>query len=389
MTDHAAPWQAEEPTAGSQRTKAYASPVSRVVAIALIATALAGLYIARNDADVRVIQQDTTGGPGGYVRLDRDPSPGLESALVTGDGQAYAAIARDPTISHPEVFRLGRSDAAYRWQRPLFGYLVYVGALGHPHWVPRAQAAVVALGVGLAVAAVALLLLARSVPPALALLVLASPGMLSSVVDLTGEAWALAFLTIGLFAWHTTPRRGWGAAVALTLAILTRESALIAIVALILVELTRRRDNATNASRASRAGPLLIPILAYAGWATLLRVRIGAWPAEERSGKMSIVPLGGLLDRITNFAQPRQSVAWLAIGVVLVVYVLARARRDPLTPIVIAFAAFALFVGSLVWDYWGNFGRALEPIYAYGYVIVVTTVLEQRRLEIAQRCRRG
>jgi hypothetical protein len=363
------------------RTTAYASPVWRLVSLALIATVLAGLYIARMDTSVRIIPQSMTGGSGGYVRLDHDPSPGLESALVTGDGQAYAAIARDPAISHPEVFRAGPSDAAYRWQRPLLGYLVYVASLGHPHWVPRAQAALVALGVGLAVAAIALLLIARSVPPMFALLVLASPGMLSSMVELTAEAWALAFLTIGLYAWHTSPRRRWVAAVALTLAVLAREGSLIAILALILVELIRSRDHATNTSRTSRFGPLLIPILTYAGWATLLRVRIGAWPFHVRGG-LSIVPLRGLLDRIDNFAEPRQSIVWLAVGVILIAYAVARARRDPLTPSVIAYGIFALFVGSLVWDSWGDFGRALEPIYAYGYVIVLATVVEQRRHKI-------
>ena len=29
------------------------------------------------------------------------------------------------------------------------------------------------------------------------------------MVELTGEAWALAFLTIGVYAWHTSPRRRW------------------------------------------------------------------------------------------------------------------------------------------------------------------------------------
>jgi hypothetical protein len=89
--------------------------------------------------------------------------------------------------------------------------------------------------------------------------------------------------------------------------------------------------------------------------------------------------LCGLAHRIAHFGEPAQSFLWLIVGALLVGYAVFRNRHDPLTPIVVAYAIFACFMGTLVWDYWGNFGRALEPVYAYGLVVLLGGILGRTR----------
>jgi hypothetical protein len=352
--------------------------VLRAVALGLIAFLLACAYIAWRDNDVR-IERSASNTDGGYVTLYRDPAPGLESAMAAGDGQAFGAIARDPTMSRPEVFRAGPADAAYRWQRPLLGYMTYLVSLGQARWEPRAQAIAVAMGAGVAVAAIALMLIARSVSPVFALGVLVSPGVLSAMDRLTAETWMLAFLSIGLLVWQRHPRSPIVAAIAFSFAVLARETALVAVVALLIVEVTRRNRDTRLAKAVRNAWPLAVPVLTYAAWSALLRARLGAWPTDAHDGRLSIVPLRGLLRQADHFAQPRQTFLWLAVAILFCLYALLRARSDQLTPIVTAYGVFALFVGALVWDFWGNFGRALEPLYAYGLVIVATAVARTTR----------
>ena len=152
--------------------------------------------------------------------------------MAVGDGQAYGALAQDPTLARPEVFSGGANTAAYRYQRPVLGYLAWAASLGRPEWEPNAQGLLVVLGAAAAAAACAELLRRRGHNPLLALVVLLAPGMLSALQTLTAEPIALAFLTLGLLLWWDDPRRATLAAVCFSLAALTRESSLVAVAAI-------------------------------------------------------------------------------------------------------------------------------------------------------------
>lgn len=67
----------------------------------------------------------------------------LELLLVQSDGEAFASLARDPTLARPEVFRTD-AEAAYRAQRPLVPYAAWALSLGRTGWVPPALAALLA-----------------------------------------------------------------------------------------------------------------------------------------------------------------------------------------------------------------------------------------------------
>src|SRR4051812_48983127 len=68
----------------------------------------------------------------GFVSNFDPPSSPIEVTANSGDGQSFAALAQDPSLSRPDVFYRGKSEAAYRAQRPLAGYLAWAMSLGQP-----------------------------------------------------------------------------------------------------------------------------------------------------------------------------------------------------------------------------------------------------------------
>src|SRR4051812_22452175 len=86
-----------------------------------IATALLGLTLTSNRGQ-RV--------PDVFVRGFAGSERLLDVALAKGDGQAYAALARDPALQHPESFEEGAREEAYRAQRPLLPYLAWALSVG-------------------------------------------------------------------------------------------------------------------------------------------------------------------------------------------------------------------------------------------------------------------
>jgi hypothetical protein len=141
--------------------------VRRVV----VAGLLAAVYMSGQIHKVDIVDR---GQP--YVRTYREATNGLRGAMAAGDGQAYLALAQDPTMTRPGVFVLGRNGAVYRYQLPLLGYLSWAASLGRPNWEPGARAVIVVLGTAVAIGGCAELLRRRRREPLLALVVLAAPG---------------------------------------------------------------------------------------------------------------------------------------------------------------------------------------------------------------------
>ena len=338
--------------------------------VALLATVISGVYMLGAAHRLRLVGAGTP-----YVRLYDHATHGLEASMAVGDGQAYGALAQDPTLARPEVFSGGANTAAYRYQRPVLGYLAWAASLGRPEWEPNAEGLLVVLGAAAAAAACAELLRRRGHNPLLALVVLLAPGMLSALQTLTAEPIALAFLTLGLLLWWDDPRRATLAAVCFSLAALTRESSLVAVAAIGVVEVMRRPrlQPVQLGSWLRRVAPPAAPFAVYLAWITLLRVRLGVWPISARGGRLSRVPFGGLVHAMSAFGNPRSTWFWLVAGVLLVVFTFVR-RADPLRAVVLAYALFGAVLGTVVWHRWQDFGRPLLPLYAFGLLIVMTRI---------------
>jgi hypothetical protein len=299
-----------------------------------------------------------------YVRSFDDSTGALDLALAVGDGQSYAAIARDPALDHPGRFRGGAREEAYRGQRPLASYLVWAGTAGRPGLVPLGLAAATVAGAGLASGAAAVLLERRRARPWWALALLVAPPSLVALSWLTPELLALGLGLAGLLLWRGPRRRPALAAVLLAAAVLTRETMLVMVLAMAVAEAWHRPRR-----RLRRLAPLALPVAALVGWAAVVRARLGWWPwsaAQRRLG----APIRGLAGAVPTW---RGGASWaaLAAAVVLAVACVATRPRTMETAIVIAYAAFALVMGSNVWLRWQDFSRPLLPLYALAILAIV------------------
>lgn len=309
-----------------------------------------------------------------HYRVLDDP---LELLIVQSDGQAFASLARDPLLRRPEVFRTAE-EAAYRAQRPLFGWLAWAGAVGRSGWVPPAMAALSVLGTGAAVAAAAELLRDRGAPRWPALLVLLLPGTYAALSYLGPEPVALALGLWGLVLWEREPARWLPWTILLTLATLTRETLLVVPVALLLWSVAHRRRPWL---------PLLVPGGAIAAWWAVLHLRLGAVPTDAGDDRLTL-PFAGLVESITSAGSDVVGLVvygTLLAGLTVGAVVLAR-RDDALLWVLVLHVGLAAVLGPLVWDSWYYFGRVLLPAYVLGVVLVAGRVLgdEGRALTAAR-----
>lgn len=329
----------------------------RVIVVALIAIGVSTAIVAVKAH--RTVINDPNGHP--FVSLYAHAHSGLDALLARGDGQAFAAIARDPSFARPDVYS-SDAEAAYRAQRPLLGELAWVASAGQPDAVPGVLAVLVVMSTGLLVAALALLLERVGVSPLFALAVFALPGAVTSIFGLTAEMLAAALATLGLLAWMSSPRRTAPAIVAFSLVAVTRESFLVVPVALALLALVRRapwRDLAM----------LGVPVAVYLGWTAIVRARFGSWPTDARAGRVRALPLSGPVDAFRHGGEAGAIAFWLLVAVGLVVLAMMLRAPAELRAVVFVSAAFALFVGQAVWAKPSDFGRALMPLYLYGGVL--------------------
>lgn len=290
-----------------------------------------------------------------YVRLYDHPENALEVIVNQGDGQAFAALAQDPTLSRPEVFRGGAPEAAYRAQRPLLGWLAGLSSLGQADLVPAALVGWAVLGFALLGASATLLAVERGREPRYAALVLLLPGALITL-DWTGpEALGLAAALVGLVTWRRADPPLLLTGLLFTLAGLSRETLLL----IPLVLLARELTTSTRSPR--RLAALAVAPVTLAAWIVLVHARLDAWPTDARQDRLS-APFVGLSDAVGGWGAV--DAAFAAVAVVLVVAVLMRRPRSDEALIVAAHAVFALCLGAAVWARVEDFGRVLLPLYA-------------------------
>jgi hypothetical protein len=344
---------------------------SRVLALGIAGACVATLVLVLGAHAVRVAPAPERGT---RAPAATQSSVGLRALLTAGDGQAYAAIARDPTLARP-LLLASKPEFAYRAQRPLFGEVAWVASLGHSGSVPLTLAVLSVLAAGLAVMALAVLLGRYGLQPPIALGLFAVPTVLGIIWGMTPELLELAFITAGVLAWTACPRRLAIAVLAFTLAALTRESMLLVPFTMGVFELVAQR------SRPARRdiGALVIPFVAYAGWVAVVRARVGFWPFAARSNRLTLIPFAGLVHSVQRSSNRGTAVAWVLVGLVVVIVALVLGRRDEWYALVVAFLLMAPFLGADVWKRPADFGRVLLPLFVYSIVLVLDALKRRTR----------
>lgn len=345
----------------------------RSLVAGLLGTVLAGLVTVLS---LQALEGVTTSGRA-YVRtFDRNTRP-LDVALASGDGQAFAAIAADPTLSHPEVFRAGAPEAAYRAQRPLVSYAAWALSGGQSGLIPAALAVLFVLGEGLAVGASAALLERQGRRPELALLVLVLPPSLAALGWFGPEPLGMGLTIVGVLAWKRKTVRGtWSAVVLFSLAGLTRETFLL--VPLMLAATgTLRRERPLRV-----VAPLALPFVVWLTWILVVHLRLAAWPWDAGDCRLAGKPLAGFLEA-TRFwpSGPSMAVVALAAMVVLAALCVWRRPSEELTWVVAGYAALGAFMGDCVWRRWEDFTRPLMPLYVFGLLALLGGALHNRALD--------
>jgi hypothetical protein len=303
-----------------------------------------------------------------YVRLYDHPQNGFEAKLNQGDGQAFAALAQDPLLQRPEVFRAGDAEAAYRAQRPLLGWLVWAATLGQAGAVPIAMFVSSLLGLAALAAVMAWMLIRRGASVLWAFVAVLSPGALVTV-DWTGpEGLGTAAALLGTQQW--IDRRRATALVGLVAAGLLRESLLLVPVAIAAHALVVRRDALRTVL------PLAAPIGVFAVWVGIVWTQIGALPSDAGQGRLA-APFTGLFEATRGWDLRDLVMAVLLLGIG--VAAIAVNRRDPAAWVAATFAVASFAFGSEVWRRVEDFGRILLPIAAFGALAVAPRYERRRR----------
>jgi hypothetical protein len=337
--------------------------------VLIIGAAVAALATV---AMIYTIDQTVVPPPGtvrSYTSTFSTPQSPVEVVLVRADGQAYGALALDPTLAHPEVFTNGPQWASYFARRPVLPALLWAGTGGDRALLPVAVTVVNALGLGLlAAAAVALVQVrGRGQDDRLAILVVLVPAVVMHFLNPAVEALAFGLAGFGLVLWTRANPNRVVAAVLFALAALTRETMMIVPAVLAVEALVRHR------ARFRDLALLLMTPVAYVAWGAVVRSRFGSLGANGTVG----APLQGFLVALPYWTL-EDWILLVLLGAVSIAAVL-KDHRSTLAHLIMAYWAFAAVMSELVWEDWTFFSRLLLPAVIFAVVILIPDVrLESR-----------
>ncbi|MGE0881230.1 MAG: hypothetical protein AB7L13_12575 [Acidimicrobiia bacterium] len=362
--------------------------------VAIVGFIAAGISFGtayRNAYNLPPSKPSTYGVP--YAGIYAIPENGWQDRLNQSDGQAFAQLATDPTLSRPLVFVDGRNEAAYRAQRPVFGYLTWLASLGQRAWVPVVIFALTSLTVAALAMTSAVWLARRAVNPWFGLYVVILPGVQSIIVGGGPDAMAGWLVLAAVMAYErrvpqhgasstaTTDRRDlWIVSGLFAVAALTRETTMIVAFVVALVHWWRSGLGIASAFRSGAALIAGVPLAVYFAWLAVVRVRFGAWPWNS-NGRLDVI--SGLL----AWRSVWRDSDWVIciVGFALVALCLMVARKQIAAWVVAAFGAFSLVLGEFVWHKWEDFSRVLLPMWLFAMLLALVALVEYGRAQDARR----
>lgn len=272
------------------------------------------------------------------------------------DGQFYATLATDPCLRSPETASLV-DNPRYRAQRIVLPLLAYLVAAGNPLWVTYTYPILCWLFTLSGIGALAVLARDHRVPAWWVFIAGINVGVAASLTRSTPDAPALALL---LFAWLAQERNQPVLASLLSLvAVLTRETVLLAVWAVGLASYLRTRRRAALV-------PALAGTVALLSWTLFLAFRFPQHPGGM-GGNLGW-PLFGLARKAQTFVHgPGLHLMELSafLGLLALLVGAARTGRPPFDErnlVLGAFAALALFVTEKVYVEAFAFARVLLPM---------------------------
>jgi hypothetical protein len=283
--------------------------------------------------------------------------------FATSDPQFFRLVARAPFGAGDLFAAAGQpEEAAYRYGRIGLPLVAWLMAAARPAWVGWSLVTlnIVAIAAIPYLAARYLRVLGRD--PRYAAFVLAVPGLLVLYDRPYAEPLAIAAVLAGLVA-DARGRQG-RAIVWLALAVLTRETALVAIVAFA-AHGALRRDR-----RAARWVAAAAP---YALWVTWVKIRVGEWPfladAPSRSEALGL-PFAGVRDAFARGGDARTAAVIALVTVAALAATGWVTRHTALGCTAFLAAPLVACAGPNSLAYLGETLR----IFAFAHMLVVTTL---------------
>jgi hypothetical protein len=320
------------------------------------------------------------------------------------DGQTYYRLALEPWTAQAAAHGIRLDNPAYRQQRILYPLLAWLLSLGRPAALPVALVAVNLLGLCLTAAGGVALAQAYQRPVWWGVLPALYPGFAVTLALDLGEIVEAALLLGGLAL--LCHKRHVGAALCFTLAVLTRETALLVPVALATVwardrllhpgmrpvgasDRARTRLWLRSHPHVSSARPaylFALPIAVYGAWQGLLWCRWHTLPFRGNGGNLGVplVGLAGVAGRLAPWARPPDALWLLELlalaGFGVGVLVALRAGRAPegLQPAWLLYGVLSACLGASVWGEDLGFLRALSEWYVLGTVLLIASPRAER-----------
>ena len=294
-------------------------PTSRQVAflcalVAVVAGLLAIVATSYGWPDPSLLVRLSVVDPLSLLATHVDPDFALVPRQAHYDGLYYYAIALDP-FANGQAHTL-IDQAAYRYSRPMHGWLAALLSGGRFQYVPEAMLALSMLGLALGGYAASRLSVAFGRTPWGGLLIAMSPGLLFATTSSTTEPMGTALAIVLVLAWLARAHPVVLAALSVVMS-LYREQLILVIGGILLYEVVsrlRRRDVAQPPGRA-RVVALLVGPLALAAWVVYLHARFDEWPRPTEAGSTSLPGVGWVETfRYALFLQQQGGTAESQIG---------------------------------------------------------------------------
>jgi len=285
------------------------------------------------------------------------------------DGQFYYRLALDPFTTRVVDFGISLSVPVWRQQRIVYPLLARMLALEQAGAIPAALIAVNLLalcGIGWLGGAFAQALNCHAL---LGLVLPLYPGFLFALARDTAEILEVSLALAGM--WCVMQQRAWWAALFFTLAVLTKETALLAVVGVFAAYVLSQRK--TIAPQA-----FVIPAIVLAVWHRYLFNQWGQWPVASGIGNLGwpLAEFVALAGRTLGASAANQRTLIEAIFIVMFAaapLIMLRASRTGL-PIKMAWLLYGLLTLTFSAPLWIEnmaYFRAVTDFYAWGMLIVL------------------